>query len=106
MLPEVVISVVCTDVLVAAVSIWHVTRTTPTSKEHRRRDVEVTPSLQQRQHMISEFTHTGLSTGAERSPRRTMFRERWKRLLGKVVDSEDSDIEQLGERPCGSGHEM
>lgn len=80
--PEVVVSVAGIDVLVVALSVRHVTRALPTTTvEHRRLDVEVTPSTNQLGNGIAESAHPGLTTSAERSPRRSMFGQGWQRLF-------------------------
>ena len=101
---EVVVAVESVDVCAVPVAIRHVTWALSTSEEHGRLDVEVTPSVQQWRDVIPEFTHTGFSAGAERSSRWSMFGQWWERLRGEIIDSDDPDVEQLGEMPRRSGH--
>jgi hypothetical protein len=94
LLSKVVVSVESVDVLVVPFSIRDVTWTTATSEEHRRLNVEITPSVQQLRNVISEFAHARLSTSTEGSPRWSVFGQWWQRLLGEIVDGEDSDVAQ------------
>lgn len=88
LLSEVVVSVECVDVLVVAVSIWHVARTTAPSKEHRCLDVEIAPSTNQLGNGISEYAHPGFAASAEHASWRSIFCEWWQRFVGEIVDGD------------------
>ncbi len=103
-LPEVGVNTATGDVLIAPHSLRRVTRGLPTRDEHRRLNVEITPSVQQRRNVIPGFAHARLAVSVDRSPRWSVFGRWWERLLDDVIDDDNPHVEQLGGIPRRSGH--
>ena len=103
-LPEVGVNTATGDVLIAPYSLRRVTRGLPTRDEHRRLNVEITPSVQQRRNVIPGFAHARLAVSVDRSPRWSVFGRWWERLLDDVIDDDNPHVEQLGGIPRRGGH--
>ncbi len=103
-LPEVGVNTATGDVLIAPHSLRRVTRGLPTRDEHRRLNVEITPSVQQRRNVIPGFAHARLAVSVDRSPRWSVFGRWWERLLDDVIDDDNPHVEQLGGISRRSGH--